>query len=254
MTDDRDASLALALWAEEAPDHLHPGRTFRLRALCYLLGLERFHLQVPEPEPGQPYLPDYFPAGDPIPEPLCQWIEERMEDLHAPSLKVLDQVSTYLLPPWLLRIRPNATDSPADGIRVEVFPSDPVSTRIENPRKSDTPSPEVLHSILLLPQVRSERRRVRLWEHASVVARRLEAILGREPFGRAWLREMIDDPESSEGRALEVWSSFVSEFDLPESLRAKGRVISLRDQLILDRSAARARPGSSSKAATKWKG
>ena len=246
MTDRRDAVGELAAWALEAPDRLLPARIFRLRAMRQVLGIDRYRIPLPEPSEDQPFVPDYVASDDPMPCPLGDWVERRIVFLHAPRLHISNSLSTYSLPPWLLRFRPRKTGLLPNGLRARIDRGDPPSIRIEDLLTSERPTPEALHEVILLPQTRSERRRERLWEHARLIRRRLEGITGRESSSRTWLQRTIDDPEASEDRALAIWNAFVAEFETPASCRTRGEFISLRDQLIPGRNPGEGRTASNS--------
>ena len=90
-----------------------------------------------------------------------------------------------------------------------------------------------LHQVLMRHRGRSKLRREYLSSAAMTLLDDLEMILGTSSLASDWLRRMIDDPVSVENDALEIWSRFITDCDLPSSFRICGRTLSLGDLMIL---------------------
>lgn len=230
MTDFHEAAAEFSAWAARGPGRLLYDRAVRLKALSNRVGdgVPR----IPSVEHGRLFPPRTGFPDDPMPAPFVVWTENAAKGLHCPRRQTRNGESVYVLPRWLLRTRPRSRDLPPNGLRIRLRHG-PALVCIEDPATSRTPAPNELHAVLLRPQIRSQKRRIDLWEKATLLVRELESILGTSVSDWAWLQQMIDDPAAAEDQAIEIWNEAISELDLPESFRLTQRSISLRDLLIL---------------------
>ncbi len=221
----------LVSWASEAC----PSRAPRLQVLKRLIGIDLspfpFLDQVSDASHG-------FDGGDPMPTRLGDWIEDRTRLIHAPTRETSDKGTNYVIPNWLLRIRPGSGNELLDldgGLRCRIRPGQAGGTRILNPLTSRKIPDDALRAILLRRQIARPRRREHMTTMAETYWEFLKEALGYDPTRSDWLLTTLEGPLEAERRALSgVWNRFVDEFRRPASLLVRRHCPSLRDQLRLE--------------------
>ena len=219
-------------WVVQASGRLRSVRGLRLRLLSSLVGIPAL-LPLGQVD-RQIRAPGSYIANDPMPPSLAAWVEAAARRVHVPDRRALHGETIYLLPPWLLRVRPRSEGIPSNGIRIRLSRSERLSFTVEDPITTGMPVPHSLRTVLLLTQERSKTRRIGLWESAIGLIGKFEKAVGRSHVsGWEWLQQMIQDPVDAENHALEVWNAAITDLDVPESFQFKKRIYSLWDHLVI---------------------
>lgn len=219
-------------WVAQASGRLRSVRGLRLRLLSSLVGNSA--LLSPEQEDGRYYAPGSYIATDPMPPELAAWAEAAARQVHMPDRRTFQGRTVYVLPSWLLPVRPGSESVPCNGVRIRLRTSEGFSIAIEDPVTSGMLPPQSLRTVLLHSQERSKKRRVELWHSAKRLIHKFEKAVGRSHVSDwEWLHQMILDPVDAESRALKVWNAALSDLDVPEGFRGKSRMYSLWDHFLI---------------------
>ena len=219
-------------WVSQGSGRLRSVRGLRLRLLSSLVGNSA--VLSPEQGDGRYYAPGSYIANDPMPPELAARAEAAARQVHMPDRRALQGRTVYVLPSWLLPVRPGSVGVPSNGVRIRLRTSGRFSISIEDPVTCEMPVPQSLRAVSLLSQERSKKRRIELWQSARRLIHKFENAVGRSHVsGWEWLHRMIRDPVDAESHALGVWNAALSDLDVPESFRGKTRIYSLWDHFLI---------------------
>ena len=171
------------------------------------------------------------PSTTAVPTDLAVLIESQVQLRYAASCLTVEGMRIYSIPRWLAWVsrKPGRLRL---GVRVRLY-GQGHRIAVEDAATGDELEHDAFRGVMMRRQCPGRRRREHLAGLASALVDDVTTILGAPPLGSGWLRRTVDDPMAAEQDALALWKAFVMDCALPASFQAPGRVLSLRDVLVL---------------------